>query len=290
MTARRLDTRRSTGYSLPTVEPAVGIEQLVRILDVAPDGSGRFRGRTLAVPMPWIYGGQFIGQAIAATAATAADRELRSIHLTFVSPGITTEPVDYEIETIADRRSFAVRRVTARQLGEVRVTGTALLHHPGEGPDHQFAMPEVAPPDTSPPADRISSWPLSPRVASGPGLFDAETGPAEQAFWFRADDTAPIPEHLHGALLGFASDLTILAPVFRPIEGIAYGSIDIVSGTTLTHNVVFHRSVRMDDWVLFAATSPRAHAGRALASGHWFTTDGSLVASCQQEAMTRWVR
>jgi acyl-CoA thioesterase-2 len=49
----------------------------------------------------------------------------------------------------------------------------------------------------------------------------------------------------------------------------------------------FHRSFRMDDWLLYAMQSPNACKARGLAFGKIYTRDGLLVATVAQEGLIR---
>ena len=75
-----------------------------------------------------IFGGCFLGQAIIAARATTPDRPPSVMFARFLAGGDPDQPVDYEVETVRDGRSFSERRVTARQgdgpLGKrVRLAG-----------------------------------------------------------------------------------------------------------------------------------------------------------------------
>jgi acyl-CoA thioesterase-2 len=49
----------------------------------------------------------------------------------------------------------------------------------------------------------------------------------------------------------------------------------------------FHRSVRVDDWLLYAMDSPSASGARGFTRGSVFARDGRLVASVSQEGLIR---
>jgi acyl-CoA thioesterase-2 len=49
----------------------------------------------------------------------------------------------------------------------------------------------------------------------------------------------------------------------------------------------FHRSFRVDDWLLYVMDSPSAGHARGLARGNIYARDGRLVASVAQEGMIR---
>lgn len=49
----------------------------------------------------------------------------------------------------------------------------------------------------------------------------------------------------------------------------------------------FHRSVRVDDWLLYAIDSPSASGALGFTRGSVFARDGRLVASAAQEGLIR---
>ena len=49
----------------------------------------------------------------------------------------------------------------------------------------------------------------------------------------------------------------------------------------------FHRSIRFDDWLLYAQDSPSASGARGFNRGAIFSRDGTLIASVTQEGLIR---
>jgi len=56
---------------------------------------------------------------------------------------------------------------------------------------------------------------------------------------------------------------------------------------SLDHAMWFHRSVRVDDWLLYSIDSPSASGARGFSRGEVYSLDGTLVASTSQEGMLR---
>jgi acyl-CoA thioesterase-2 len=52
----------------------------------------------------------------------------------------------------------------------------------------------------------------------------------------------------------------------------------------------FHRPFRADEWLLYAQESPAAFGARGFTLGHFFTHDGTIVASVAQEGLVRPVK
>ena len=57
--------------------------------------------------------------------------------------------------------------------------------------------------------------------------------------------------------------------------------------TRLDHALWLHREPCFDDWVLYVAHSPAAHAARGLIHGSMFTNDGAHLTSVTQEGRLR---
>ena len=60
-----------------------------------------------------------------------------------------------------------------------------------------------------------------------------------------------------------------------------------VQMASLDHAMWFHRPFRVDEWVLYTCYSPSASGARGLATGHFFTRDGRLLATVVQEGLVR---
>jgi len=56
---------------------------------------------------------------------------------------------------------------------------------------------------------------------------------------------------------------------------------------SIDHAMWFHRSVRVDDWLLYSTDSPSASGARGFSRGSVFSRDGRLVASAAQEGLLR---
>jgi acyl-CoA thioesterase-2 len=56
---------------------------------------------------------------------------------------------------------------------------------------------------------------------------------------------------------------------------------------TIDHALWFHRTLRVDDWLLYDMESPSASGARGFARARVFARDGRLVASAAQEGLIR---
>jgi acyl-CoA thioesterase II len=103
------------------------------------DGDGTvFRTSTALGAGPRLFGGLIAAQALAAAAATVDSARLpQSLHAYFIRGGRVGVDVEYVVETTRDGRSFATRRVTARQDGVPIFEMLASFHSPEKTLDWQ---------------------------------------------------------------------------------------------------------------------------------------------------------
>src|SRR5688572_25574179 len=95
------------------------LEDLVELLDLEKLDHDPFRGQQPQTSAQRVFGGQVLGQALAAASRTVGpDRVVHSLHGYFLRPGDTSVPIEYQPELIRDGRSFSSRRVVATQHGK----------------------------------------------------------------------------------------------------------------------------------------------------------------------------
>ncbi len=281
------------------------VAQLVELLDLETIDLNLFRGRQPDTSLQRVFGGQVAGQAMVAASRTAPEhRALHSLHSYFLRPGDTSVPIVYDVDRVRDGRSFATRRVLARQKGRPIYALTASFQAHEDGLDHQDRMPETPTPEDSVDlavlrAQRGASaqeytreWAaLDVRLAadsrSGGRIVDAEH-PSLARYWMRVAGSLSDDPLVHLAALTYASDITLLGTALVP-HGKFLSDPDVMAAS-LDHAVWFHRPFRADRWLLYDQTSPSASGGRGLVLGRVFTEDGVLVASVAQEGLVRLVR
>ena len=115
---------------------------LVEMLSVIDPGARTrddiLTGPTLPTPHGRAFGGQVLGQAIAAAGGTVPeDRQIHSMHGYFLRPGDSEERMTFEIARLHDGRSFSTRRTQAYQNGDVLMSMIASFQEPDEGLEHQ---------------------------------------------------------------------------------------------------------------------------------------------------------
>ena len=128
------------------------LEDLVELLDLEMIDVDLFRGRQPQTSMQRVFGGQVLGQALAAASRTVdPERVVHSLHGYFLRAGDTAVPIVYRPEPTRDGGSFSSRRVVASQNGKPIFYMSASFQRPEAGLDHQDPMPDdVVPPEEAP--------------------------------------------------------------------------------------------------------------------------------------------
>ncbi len=248
-----------------------------------------------------VFGGQVLAQSLVAAQRTLSeDRIVHSLHGYFLRPGNIELPITFSVDRIHDGRSFSTRRTQAYQSGLPILSMIASFQDSDAGFEHQVEMPTDLPqPEDLPTAAEVlasvehpiaKQWamgrPFDMRHVPSP-VFLSVDGPhvAHQAVWFTATGRLPDDPNLHRAALAYASDYSILEPIFRR-HGVAWSTPGL-KAASLDHAMWFHRFGRVDEWMLYVQESPNATGGRGLSLGRIFSRDGLLLASVAQEGMVR---
>ncbi|MBC7173161.1 MAG: thioesterase family protein, partial [Polyangiaceae bacterium] len=91
------------------------LSSLLERLDLEPVSERVYRGTTPNDGRPRVFGGLVAAQALVAASRTVTGKLPHSLHSYFLLAGDPTRPIDYEVDEIRSGRSFATRRVVARQ-------------------------------------------------------------------------------------------------------------------------------------------------------------------------------
>ncbi len=272
------------------------IADLLNLLELEQLEVNLFRGESRDVGSPQVFGGQVLGQALTAASATVTGRVVHSMHAYFLRRGDFNAPIVYQVDRSLDGHSFANRRVVAIQHGEQIFNMAASFQVVEEGLDHQIDMPQVPPPEsladqTSLPPEigrhlpeRLRQFFAQPR----PFVFRIASGDSQEPMrqvWFKAVGRLPDDERLHRNLLAYASDFFLLGTSMLPHRTTEFAGRLIMA--SLDHAMWFHRSLRVDDWLLYAMESPSASGARGFAQAGIFSRDGRLVATTAQEGLVR---
>jgi len=277
------------------------LAELLRLLELERLEINIFRGESRDIGSPQVYGGQVLGQALKAAYGTVdAGRDVHSLHAYFLRRGDFNAPIIYFVDRSRDGHAISSRRVTAIQHGEQIFNLSASFQAPEPGLEHQQPMPEVPPPEGLAEALPLSAAQverLSPRlrqfIQNRPIEFrtvsravpGGQSGPPRQQLWMRAVDRLPDDELLHRCLLAYASDFNLLGTALASHEGALAANKFLIA--SIDHTMWFHRSVRIDDWLLYVTDSPSASGARGFTRGSLYARDGRLVASTAQEGLIR---
>jgi acyl-CoA thioesterase-2 len=276
------------------------IADLLNLLELEPLEVNLFRGESRDVGSPQVFGGQVLGQALTAASATISGRVVHSLHAYFLRRGDFNAPIVYQVDRSLDGHSFSNRRVVAIQHGEQIFNMAASFQIPEGGLDHQIDMPSVPEPEalhdamTPPPEvvkympERLRQFFEKPRPFAFrlvPSIGTEEKPEPARQVWFKAVGKLPDDERLHRCLLAYASDFFLLGTSILPHDPSTVEGRLIM--TSLDHAMWFHRSLRVDDWLLYDMESPSASGARGFARAGVFARDGRLVATIAQEGLVR---
>lgn len=263
------------------------------MFELSPHGADVFVGTGPQYPWGGLYGGQIVAQALrAASLSVEPAFEPHSIRAYFIRKGDATEPVRYEVDRIRNGRSFATRRVVARQAIGAILNAESSFQRPEEAAEvSAIIMPTV------PAADRLeqTSWTeVFDRASVPEGLVEGpdRDGAGRAVAWMKVnqdlgDPNDPDAQLLHRSWLAYLSDDLPTDSVMRAHPAAATADEDRFFGASLDHTIWFHRPLRADRWHLYDFTCHHFIGGRGLSIGHVFADDGTHVATVSQEVLLR---
>ena len=279
------------------------LEELISLLKLEKIEENIYRGQSRDMGFDGVYGGQVLGQALAAATRTVPrDRRAHSLHAYFLRPGDASRPIVYDVDPIRNGHSFSTRRVKAVQKGRAIFNMSASFHIEEPGFDHQSRAPRVPGPEGLPSdaeffqriAHRfpesartkfLRPQPIEVRQLDPIDPFEPDKRDPVRYLWFRAIGKVPDDPAVHQYLLAYASDYGLVGTSLYP-HGHSYWQPDM-RVASLDHAMWFHRDFRMEDWLLHEMTSPSASRARGLAEGKIYTREGNLVATITQEGLIR---
>ena len=265
---------------------AIRFEDTLACLQLETLGEDHYSAPNIPMAYHRIFGGQLLAQSIAISTATAPEKRVKSIHVSFPREGDLRAPVDYRVQRVQDGRTFAGRFILGEQEGRVVVTASVSLHGEESGPVHQIPMPQVPAPEACPEVSH-EMIPWETRVVGGVDLDDRDVGPPTYQMWMRSPPL-PADPATHQALFAHATDLTLIGTSLRPLAGLGQAdSPERIHTAVTTHTVWFHRPLTLDGWILLSQESPCTAGARGFGQGHAFNRSGELVASFAQESMVR---
>ena len=282
------------------------VQDLIGLLTLEQLDLNLFRGQSLDIGTKRVFGGQVLGQSLAAASQTVEQGSVHSLHAYFLRAGDHNAPIIYEVDRARDGRSFSSRRVVATQHGRPILNMAASFQVEEEGMEHQATMPDVPAPETlrelsdyrreyldrmpesKLPRFALLERPFEFRPAEMPPFLSRTNEAPTYAMWFRTSEALPNDANLHRNILTYVSDYSLVSVATRPHgEKLRKGPFSIAS---LDHAMWFQRPFRVDEWLLYVIESPSATSGRGLTEGRIFRRDGVLVAVVTQEGVMRQAR
>lgn len=238
----------------------------------------------LAPEYPWsrLFGGQVVAQALRAAQLTVDEEyEVHSLHAYFIRGGTHKEPVRYEVDRIRNGRSFATRRVVARQSNGAILNLSASFQTPEQEADVQSM---TAPIDVPPPDDvEDTGWGklLVRRMAL------KEFG--RTVSWVKVEGDASGDRAIDACSLAFVSDSVPTGAVraAHPVQVPRSEIRETFAGASLDHIVYFHRQSHGHQWLLADVRCHGLVGGRGVSVGNLFDPSGVHVLTIVQEVLLR---
>lgn len=276
------------------------LDRLLEYLEVQRVDTYLFTGQSPERPRR-IFGGQVLAQSLnAANRSVEEGRVAHSLHAYFLRPGNPAKQIVFEVDPVRDGRSFATRRVVAKQDGRPIFSTSISYQLMEDGLEHQADMPDVASPEGlqtdyefwSEMAERYPdrfdppmAQAVERRVIDRRDYLDPKAGEPQQHMWMRALGDLGDDPNRHQTLIAFMSDFALLGAALLPHPYTANSKK--IQAASLDHAIWFHRAGRADEHLLYTMDSTSAAGGRGFSRGQFFSQDGTLLASTAQEALIR---
>jgi acyl-CoA thioesterase-2 len=289
--------------------PAWDGVEIAELLGLSSPEPGRFRSRLAEVNEHGrVYGGQLLGQALAAAARTVpADRPATAMQFMFLSGALPGLPIDYEVAALQDGKRFSSRHVRGSQSGgrivcDANVSFATAI----DSPEHMApAAPDCGldkDPETLPELSDIvgpeattvertlayrfrSHAAIDFRAPFVDDLLRPDSNQPRMRFWTRIRRRLAEDPSLHAAAFAYLSDYWInFAACIAEVRPIAEAGAELYVAS-LNHAIWSHRPSRVDEWLLFDCLSPSGAIGRGLSIARIYDRAGRLVASATQECL-----
>ena len=263
---------------------------LIELLDVRPEGDGRYHGKAHSDwRRPVVEGSQILGEAIVAASRHAPGRRVVSASMLFTRAADARVPHAIELDVVSGGRTFSAVGVRATQGGRTCAAGSLLLDVTADTViRHAVARPEVAGPYESTPFDMsVTGRDLRIVDDAYTGDPDAPLGPPVLDAWVRFREV-PDDQPIHAALLAQFTGHLSIAAAMRPHPGIGQDQAHRTLSTAVNAiSLSIHADVRADRWMLYHHRSTFAGDGMTHAVCRVHDETGALVASFSVDAMVR---
>ncbi len=290
------------------------IDELLRLRpDAAGEGAAGDESQYLAHPHHYtdragaaLYGGLLLGQATGAAQAHAQQcfgdqMRLHSLHAYFLRRAGVSDDIRYNVKSLRRGRSFGVCGGFAQQNERELFDFSASFHTGERGFDHQLQMPDVDRPDDARAVSPMEtdlrglemgrgsrpvrfSMPLPVWIDPGSSRAFVRDGQTHLYCWMRALEPIKDNHNAQVSALAYLSDYCTMATVVYTHDSERNTNLFVVS---LDHSMWVYNTPHVDQWHLYAMTSPISTSGRGLSIGHVFGSDGQLWASFAQEGLLR---
>ncbi|MCH1550114.1 MAG: acyl-CoA thioesterase II [Pseudomonadales bacterium] len=277
-------------------------ERLLEILDLQQIEQNLYLGQNETAQGKRLFGGQVLAQALTAAYRTVDGLHCHSLHAYFIRAGNAARPVLYEVERIRDGRSFTTRRVVAIQNGEAIFSMDVSFQVDELGFRHAHPMPNVPLPhelrdDVAVAAEIDANDPRMGAMVKIERPFETRSvfplGSDEWAqnrffspTWIRFRDAPAVEDQsLSRCLLAYASDMSLVSTASLPHQSDI--TRDKLQMASLDHALWIHRSVPINQWLLFHKRTSTAQASRGMVHADFYAESGTLIASVTQEGLVR---
>lgn len=263
---------------------------LGRLFHLEPHGSDVLVGE--GHPYPWggLYGGHIVAQALRAAQSTVDEGFLpHSLRAYFIRRGDNSETVRYEVDRIRNGRSFATRRVVARQAVGAILNLEASFQMPEQSPSATTVVMPRVPRPTVARADMWSPY-LERQDIDAAHFGDQERdGAGRTAAWMRTVEDFGDDEVLNRCALAYMSDDLPTEAVIKAVPELfeRWEVENAYFSASLDHTIWFHAPVRAHQWHLYEMTCHAYVSGRGLSFGYVFSENGDHVATIAQEVLVR---
>jgi acyl-CoA thioesterase-2 len=245
-------------------------------------------------PYPWggLYGGHIVAQALVAATRTVDEGFApHSVRAYFIRRGDNTETVRYEVDRIRNGRSFATRRVVARQSFGAILNLEASFQVREESTESSPVPMPAGVPMPGDIAQFADPWmgAFQQKDVDRSLRFGPRDGSGQLMSWYRTTEDFGGNQLLNRCALAYLSDDLPTGAVIHGVPELAkfWNVENSFFSASLDHTVWFHRDVDMTKWHLFEMNCHAYVNGRGLALGYVFAEDGTHVATVAQETLVR---
>jgi acyl-CoA thioesterase II len=264
------------------------------LLDLERIDTNIFRGQSQDIGTKQVFGGQVLGQAIAAAQMTIGeDRAAHSAHAYFLRKGDFNAPIIYEVDHSRDGQSFATRRVVAIQHGRPIFITSASFQMEEEGLDYfeTIDLPLIESGYQLPKPDDGSSTKYQVAQYFDARIIDPQNARGENQYeiWLKLREPIPAHPDLHRSILAYVSDFGLLISTLMP-HGVNLGTLHKAKDfilASIDHAIWFHRPFRVDEWFFYQCKPVSTSGARGMARGAFYNEKGVLIASTAQEGLIR---